>query len=256
MLEILINNFHDVRFIIDFSIALVVYITTVVFVLLKLKRRFIRYFYIVDGLLLALAMMFSLNYLFAILFTLTIISSVIFLIINITEYRYSLLNNLSSKKKNVEVEKQTTPKEQVYKTIAAAVRNLSKTKTGAILTFEKNTPLNDVIKNGTIINAPVCQELIETIFYEGTRLHDGAVVIRGDKILAASVYFEPTKRALKGKYGSRHRAAFGISEITDAVTVVVSEETGRISIAYKARMESCTLDNFYDEFVDYMNEKE
>ena len=110
----------------------------------------------------------------------------IFLIINITEYRYSLLNNLSSKKKNVEVEKQTTPKEQVYKTIAAAVRNLSKTKTGAILTFEKNTPLNDVIKNGTIINAPVCQELIETIFYEGTRLHDGAVVIRGDKILAAS----------------------------------------------------------------------
>ena len=96
MLEILINNFHDVRFIIDFSITLVVYITTVVFVLLKLKRRFIRYFYIVDGLLLALAMMFSLNYLFAILFTLTIISSVIFLIINITEYRYSLLNNLST----------------------------------------------------------------------------------------------------------------------------------------------------------------
>ena len=138
MLEILINNFHDVRFIIDFSITLVVYITTVVFVLLKLKRRFIRYFYIVDGLLLALAMMFSLNYLFAILFTLTIISSVIFLIINITEYRYSLLNNLSSKKKNVEVEKQTTPKEQVYKTIAAAVRNLSKTKVKNLANQRKN----------------------------------------------------------------------------------------------------------------------
>lgn len=256
MLEVLINNFHDVRFIIDFALAMAVYILTVVFVLVKLKRRFIRYFFIFNGLLMALSMMFSLNYLLGALGIITVIASVIFLIVNITEYRYYLLNNLSSKKKNVEVEKQVTPKEQVYKTIAAAVKNLSKTKTGAILTFEKNTPLNDVIKNGTIINAPVCQELIETIFYEGTRLHDGAVVIRGDKILAASVYFEPTKRALKGKYGSRHRAAFGISEITDAVTVVVSEETGRISIAYKARMESCTLDNFYDEFVDFMNEKE
>ena len=256
MLEVLINNFHDVRFIIDFALAMAVYILTVVFVLVKLKRRFIRYFFIFNGLLMALSMMFSLNYLLGVLGIITVIASVIFLIVNITEYRYYLLNNLSSKKKNVEVEKQITPKEQVYKTIAAAVKNLSKTKTGAIWTFEKNTPLNDVIKNGTIINAPVCQELIETIFYEGTRLHDGAVVIRGDKILAASVYFEPTKRALKGKYGSRHRAAFGISEITDAVTVVVSEETGRISIAYKARMESCTLDNFYDEFVDFMNEKE
>ena len=113
--------------------------------------------------------------------------------------------------------------------------------------------MDDIIKSGTIINATVTQELLETIFYKGTRLHDGAVVIRGNMILAASVYYTPTTRALTGKYGSRHRAAFGISEITDSVTVVVSEETGRISIAYNGNLESVSVDSFLREFTDLMS---
>ena len=108
------------------------------------------------------------------------------------------------------------------------------------------------MKNGTIINAPVSQELLETIFYEGTRLHDGAVIIRGNMIVAASVYYTPTTRALNGKFGSRHRAAFGISEVTDSVTVVVSEETGRVSIAHEGVLESIPLDSFLSEFTDMM----
>lgn len=144
-------------------------------------------------------------------------------------------------------------KEVLYQIIDETVHSLSRSKTGAIMTFERTTNLDDVMKSGTIIDAPVSQELLETIFYEGTRLHDGAVVIRGNMIIAASVYYTPTTRALQGKYGSRHRAAFGISEISDSVTVVVSEETGRVSIAYNGNLESIPLDSFLREFTDIMS---
>ena len=115
--------------------------------------------------------------------------------------------------------------------------------------------IGDVLKEKGIdmLDAPVSQELLETIFYVGTRLHDGAVVIRGNIIVAASVYYTPTTRALTGKFGSRHRAAFGISEISDSVTVVVSEETGRVSIAYNGNLETVPLDSFLREFSDLMN---
>ena len=143
-------------------------------------------------------------------------------------------------------------KQDLYRKIDDTVHSLSKSKTGALITFERSTNLDDYMKNGTIINAPVSQELLETIFYEGTRLHDGAVIIRGNMIVAASVYYTPTTRALNGKFGSRHRAAFGISEVTDSVTVVVSEETGRVSIAHEGVLESIPLDSFLSEFTDMM----
>ena len=140
----------------------------------------------------------------------------------------------------------------MYAQIQTAVITMSKQKIGAIITFEKKDNLDDVMKSGTIINAPVSAELLQTIFYEGTRLHDGAVIIRNDMIVAASVYFTPTTRPLTGKFGSRHRAAIGISEICDAVTVVVSEETGRISIAHKGELTTVTPDNFLSTFEEAM----
>ena len=136
--------------------------------------------------------------------------------------------------------------------VALAVETLSKTKTGALITFEKNTPLTDVVKTGTILNAPVTPELLTTIFYPGTRLHDGAVVIRRDLILAASVYYTPTTRPLTGKFGSRHRAAIGISELTDSVTVVVSEETGRVSLAYHGELIPVAPDSFLRTIEEYL----
>ena len=133
-----------------------------------------------------------------------------------------------------------------------AVKQLSKTKTGAIITFERNVALDDFVKSGTILNAPVTPELLTTIFYPGTRLHDGAVVIRKDLILAASVYYTPTTKPLTGKFGSRHRAGIGISEVTDSVTIVVSEETGRISLAIGGELIPVNADNFLRTFEDYM----
>lgn len=143
-------------------------------------------------------------------------------------------------------------RELFYKTIETAVISLSKSRTGAIMTFEKNTSLQDVIKNGVSVRAPVSAELLQTIFYPGTRLHDGAVVIHGNEIIAASVFYTPTTKPFAGKYGSRHRAALGISEISDSVTVVVSEETGRISFAVNGQLDAVDQDNFLRVFENYM----
>ena len=105
---------------------------------------------------------------------------------------------------------------------------------------------------GTIINCPFTPEIVETIFYEGTRLHDGALIIRNNIIVAASVFYPSTNKTLVGKYGARHRAAIGISEVSDAVTIIVSEETGRISIAYAGVLEQVKYDEFEKVFHTFM----
>ena len=142
----------------------------------------------------------------------------------------------------------------LYKNVESAVISLSNARIGAIMTFEKNTSLKDIMKNGVPIHAPVTPELLLTIFYPGTRLHDGAVVIHGNEIIAASVFFTPTTKPFAGKYGSRHRAAIGISEISDAITVVVSEETGRISFAVNGELEAVNQQNFLRVFENYMSD--
>ena len=135
-------------------------------------------------------------------------------------------------------------RDALYNEVYEAVAACSRQKIGALITFEKHDNLSNLTKNGTIVNAPVTHELLMTIFYPGTRLHDGAVIIKENKIYAASVYYSPTTKALTGKYGSRHRAAIGISQISDSVTVVVSEETGRVSIAQAGEIEPVSLDDF------------
>ena len=139
-------------------------------------------------------------------------------------------------------------KKQLYKVINTTVSMLSSSKIGAIMTFERKNSLDDYIKQGVKVDAPVSSELLTTIFYPGTTLHDGAVVIRGNNIEAASVYYTPTVKALGGKYGARHRASLGISEVCDAVTVVVSEETGRISLAIDGELIAVTRENFLQTF--------
>ena len=142
----------------------------------------------------------------------------------------------------------------LYKNVESAVISLSNARIGAIITFEKNTSLKDIMKNGVPVHAPVTSELLLTIFYPGTRLHDGAIVIHGNEIVAASVFFTPTTKPFAGKYGSRHRAAIGISEISDAITVVVSEETGRISFAVNGELEAVNQQNFLRVFENYMSD--
>lgn len=116
--------------------------------------------------------------------------------------------------------------------VVRAVDVFSKTCIGALIVFEKNTKMGDITRKGIPLNADVSAELIVNIFTPNTPLHDGAIIIRENKILAAGCFLPLTDNyELSKELGSRHRAALGISENSDAVTVVVSEENGKISIA-------------------------
>lgn len=173
---------------------------------------------------------------------------------NLGDLRYFIANPFrksTAKTTNFGIEK-IYDRESLYKELEKAVIQLSNTRTGAIITFEKNTSLKDIMKNGVPIHAPLSNELLLTIFYPGTRLHDGAVVVHGNEIVAASVFFTPSTQPFAGKYGSRHRAAIGVSEVSDAVTVVVSEETGRISIANNGELQMVDQVNFLRTFETYM----
>ncbi len=116
--------------------------------------------------------------------------------------------------------------------ITSAAVSLSNTYTGALIVFEKETPLTDIIATGTTLDAEVSEELIGNIFYKGAPLHDGAVVIRKDRIVAAACLLPVSHNLeISREMGTRHRAALGISENTDALVLVVSEENGYISVA-------------------------
>jgi len=114
--------------------------------------------------------------------------------------------------------------------IDEAVKELSDKKIGALITIERDTSMQDYINTGVLIDAYISKQLLLTIFKPNTALHDGAVIIRGNKIMCASTYYPPPSVDVLQSFGSRHRAAIGISEITDSLTIVVSEETGKIRL--------------------------
>ena len=190
----------------------------------------------------------------ALLFNLQAVSTLVDAVLVATVISVVISNeqkiNKLLKRKKLTKNKQNSvvDRKQLYKVISTTVNMLSSAKIGAIMTFEKKNSLDDYIKQGVKVDAPVSSELLTTIFYPGTTLHDGAVVIRGNNIEAASVYYTPTVKALGGKYGARHRASLGISEVCDAVTVVVSEETGRISLAIDGELIAVNRENFPQVF--------
>lgn len=115
---------------------------------------------------------------------------------------------------------------------ALAFRAMSESHTGALMVFERHSSLGEFMNTGTVLNAEFSGELIRNIFFEPAPLHDGAVIVRGDKIAAAGCMLPlSNSNTLSHDLGMRHRAAIGISEHTDAVVAVVSEETGAISVA-------------------------
>ena len=129
--------------------------------------------------------------------------------------------------------------EKVAREVSRAARLLAGSRHGALIVIERDTGLADLAaESGVPINADLRAELLVTIFYRGTALHDGAVVVSGPRILAAGVLLPLSQNVLDSeRYGTRHRAAIGISEQTDAVVIVVSEETGSISLVMRGRIE-------------------
>lgn len=117
--------------------------------------------------------------------------------------------------------------------LVKSIDHLSGRKIGAIITLEKNSSLEEFIESSFEINAPLGNELLSTIFYPQTPLHDGGVIIRKNKILCAGAFYPSSDKIdIPKQLGSRHRAAIGISEISDSLTIVISEQTGNVSIAY------------------------
>lgn len=147
-----------------------------------------------------------------------------------------------------------------------AVFELALVKTGALIVLEKKESLQEFIKTGIKIDALISSQLLINIFEHNTPLHDGAVIIVGDRISSATCYLPLSENASISKaLGTRHRAAIGISEVSDSVTIVVSEETGQVSVAYQGRIISIKNSNelknklvnllYSDEKSSYSNTK-
>lgn len=126
---------------------------------------------------------------------------------------------------------ETKTKEEIYK-VAIATFELSKTKTGALIVLERDIEIKDIIATGVVLDAEISPQLIVNIFVPKTPLHDGAIVVSGGRIKAAACMLPLAgDKDIARELGTRHRAAIGISKESDAIAIVVSEETGRVSIA-------------------------
>lgn len=242
----------DISYIADIVVSVFIACLFIAVIIIKIKKKFV-WFLLSGELILAILFgAFKMNVSMYVVIGLFVVSTFITLFVNLSEIRGYFAINMSKATINGNKGLSKESRDKLVHDITLAVKWLSDTKTGALITFERSDSLNKYIDSGSIINCPVSSEIIETIFYEGTRLHDGAIVIRGDIIVAAAVFFTATTRNLVGKYGARHRAALGISEATDAITIIVSEETGRISISYGGNLESVKYDEFEKVLSSFM----
>lgn len=134
-----------------------------------------------------------------------------------------------------------------------SVSYMAKRRIGALISIEKDTGLTEYIETGIKMNAEISSELMINVFIPNTPLHDGAVIVQKDRIAAAACYLPLSESAFISKeLGTRHRAALGLSEVTDAIVVIVSEETGAISLAMDGKIDrNLTIDEFADKLRDY-----
>jgi uncharacterized protein (TIGR00159 family) len=124
-----------------------------------------------------------------------------------------------------------------YINLSLAAQHLSEKKQGALIALERKDNLEHYVHNGTFIGAEISHVLLETVFYPGNPLHDGGVIIKEDQIYSAGNIFPLTELTFQNRnHGTRHRAAIGLTEKTDAIVLVVSEETGRISFALNGEL--------------------
>ncbi|MBJ6360298.1 sporulation-specific diadenylate cyclase CdaS [Paenibacillus sp. GCM10012307] len=130
-----------------------------------------------------------------------------------------------------------SPYTDCYDELSRFIQSMSARRHGALIAVERNEPLLPLLHNGTIIGAKVSHYLLESIFYPGNPLHDGAVLIRSNEIVSAKNILPVSDSSkLSESYGTRHRAAIGLSETSDAIVLVVSEETGHASFAIEGQL--------------------
>ncbi len=139
--------------------------------------------------------------------------------------------------KNISEQKTSPELNAMINELSEAVCDMSKVKTGALIVIERSTKLGDIIKTGTVINANIECSLIKNVFFNKAPLHDGAAIITGTRLYAAGCFLPlSSNNEIVKDLGTRHRAAIGMSENSDAVVIVVSEETGTISVAVNGEL--------------------
>ena len=214
---------------VDIAIAAIVVVLVAILLFRHVKKKVI-----ILGLIGYVALFTAAYILDLILLKIILYASLIILGIMAIVYYVPDLRNILNNTARVKVSKQfltnEETKEELINTIIKTVDHLSSRRIGAIITIEKEHSLNTYISKGVKLNAVVSFELLDTIFHPNTALHDGAVIIRGNQVMCANAFYPSSDKAdIPQQYGSRHRAAIGISEVTDAFTIVVSEETGQIA---------------------------
>lgn len=146
--------------------------------------------------------------------------------------------------------KAANPSEKMVNDLASAIQYMSKRRIGALISIEQESALDEYIDTGTPIEAKISRELLINIFIPNTPLHDGAMVIKDFKIASAASYLPLSESpSIPKRFGTRHRAAIGLSEQTDAITLIVSEETGEISISHRGNIMN---DLTVEKMVEYL----
>ncbi|UUD36398.1 DNA integrity scanning protein DisA nucleotide-binding domain protein [Mycoplasmopsis citelli] len=166
------------------------------------------------------------------------------------------ISNFISKKivRNKYLSLGKSSQERLIYELKDTVEYLSKRKIGALITLENNENLDNLRTDGIILNANLSSSLLIAIFNKDSPIHDGAVIIRDNKIYYASTFYKITKKSVDNSYGSRHRAALGISEQSDATTIVVSEESGAISILKGGLMTKVPISEFKETLLKYIKD--
>ncbi len=153
-------------------------------------------------------------------------------------------------RKMFKIKKEETLNDNIINNIIETCEYLSKKHTGALIILQRETKLIDYTKTGISLHAKLTKELLINIFEPNTPLHDGAVIVEGEEIKSAACILPLTKRTdLKYEFGTRHRAGIGISEVSDCISVIVSEETGKISIAMNGKISTNLVSEQLEKFL-------
>ncbi|WP_027120597.1 diadenylate cyclase [Mycoplasmopsis lipofaciens] len=185
---------------------------------------------------------------------LSIILSLVVLILLIVTTPY-ILNKVKNKiLKNQYNKLGRSSQIRLINQLREAVEYLSKNKVGALITIENNDNIESLRTDGVILNANISSSLLISIFNKYSPLHDGAVIIRDNKIYYASTFYKITKKSIDNQYGARHRAAMGISELCDATTIIVSEETGNVKFVKNGTFYNIRLDQFQEQLIKYLKD--
>lgn len=218
-----------ISFSVDIAITLIVLIFLFVLLCRHVKKKVLIFGLIGYVALFTCSYILNLLLLKIILYTSLIILTLMAIVYYVPDLR-QILNNTARVKVSKQFLTNEETKEELINTLIKTVDHLSSRRVGAIITIEKEHSLNAYISKAVKLNSIVSFELLDTIFHPNTALHDGAVIIRGNQVMCASAFYPSSDKVdIPQQYGSRHRAAIGISEVTDAFTIVVSEETGQIA---------------------------